>query len=92
MTLTPWDIPAPNADDPSPRFVKPIPAERLHRMFQPRSPVNDDRPDLYGLLGSSQERRGILPTRRSLSMSLFEFAMTAIIVACIGFLIVSVRP
>src|SRR4051812_25266074 len=33
MQLTPWDIPAPNADDPAPRFVKPIPANDLHAIF-----------------------------------------------------------
>jgi hypothetical protein len=33
MQLTPWDIPAPNADDPAPRFVKPIPANDLHAIY-----------------------------------------------------------
>ena len=31
MTLTPWDLPAPNADDPSPRSVVPM---FPHRMAQ----------------------------------------------------------
>jgi hypothetical protein len=55
MPLTPWDIPAPNADDPAPRFVKPIPANDLHAIFNTHRPVLDDRPNLndqLALLGS----------------------------------------
>lgn len=34
--MNPWDIPAPTADDPAPRFAKLIPANDLHAIFEPR--------------------------------------------------------
>jgi hypothetical protein len=61
MPLTPWDIPAPNADDPAPRFVKPIPANDLHAIFNTHRPVVDDRPDLY----ESFRSEGTTPAARS---------------------------
>jgi hypothetical protein len=65
MQLTPWDIPAPNADDPAPRFVKPIPANDLHAIFNTHRPVLDDRPNLYDGLCSEAEAAGVSQTPRA---------------------------
>jgi hypothetical protein len=84
MQLTPWDIPAPNADDPAPRFVKPIPANDLHAIFNTHRPVVDDRPNLYDGLCSEAEPADAAQSPRARRFTFADALLAVTLAVCFG--------
>lgn len=76
MQLTPWDFP-PKADDPAPRFAKPIPANDLHAIFEPRRPLID-----WAVPKRIERRNRVVRQQRIIGVSCIILS-----VLCVGYML-----